>query len=197
MKSSQRIRLRARDVAEFRDAYLEFMETMGIGARPGTMTMSQMHPKPGREADAAQRFPRVSRAAGKAEIAAGEHARLISITQFGQRTTFDPIANWQQSIDNPEQLPSNMVVNCCEGIIGALEAKADEAAAVEGTLVGRIAAFVGFPARVRAAVAVEHPGMAKAAFGVGVAGQLAIGILVTVLGAGAVAGIVALWNVVF
>lgn len=147
-------------------------------------------------ADATERFPKVSRAAGKASVAAGEHSRLISITQFGQRTTFDPIANWQHSIEDPQQLPAKMVLDCCEGIIGALEAKAQEAAAVEGTLVGRIAAFVGFPARVRAAVAAEHPGMAKAAFGVGVMGQVVIGVLVTVLGAGAVAGIVALWSAV-
>lgn len=195
VKTSQRLLQRAHDVADFRDAYLALMQVMHI-SQDEYMGSDRLRPRPGREDEAMRLMPKVSRAAGKATIAAGDQTRILSVTQFGQTTQFDPISNWQRSIDMPDHLPAKTVLDCCEAIIGGLEAKANEASAVEGTLVGRIASFVGFPARVRAAVAIEHPGMAKAAFGVGVVGQVVIGVVIVVLGAGALAGIVALWNMV-
>ena len=67
----------------------------------------------------------------------------------------------------------------------------------QGTLAGRVAAFVGFPARVRAAVALEHPELGKFAFGAGVLGQVLAGVLVGLIVAAVVAGVSALWEAVF
>jgi hypothetical protein len=184
-------------VAEFRDLYMELVDHMEVGARPGTITMTQLHPKTGEEGAVSDLFPRVSRAAGKASTAAGDQSRRIAVTQFGQTRVFDPIPAWQHSLDDPQTLPVKMVLDCCEAIIGSLEAKASDAAAIEGTLAGRVAAFVGFPARVRAAVAVEHPELGKFAYGAGVAGQVVAGVLAGVIVAALVAGVGVIWQLTF
>ena len=174
MRESGRLRQRAHVVAEFRDVYMELVGLMELGAKPGTMTMTEMQPKAGSERAVSELFPRVARAAGAASVAAGDQSRRISVTQFGQTRVFDPIPAWQHSLDEPQTLPVKMVLDCCEAIIGSLEAEAKEATAVEGTLAGRVAAFVGFPARVRAAVALEHPELGRLAFGAGVVGNARI-----------------------
>lgn len=197
MRTSARLLQRAQLVAEFRDLYMELVGHMQVGARPGTLTMTELQPKAGRDAAVASLFPRVARAAGKASTAAGDQSRQISVTQFGQTRIFDPIPAWQHSLDDPQTLPVKMLLDCCEAIIGSLEAKAAEAAAMEGTLAGRVASFVGFPARVRAAVAVEHPGLGKFAFGAGIAGQVLAGVVAGVIVAALVAGVSALVRVAF
>jgi hypothetical protein len=133
-------------VAEFRDLYMNLGGHMEVGATPSTVTMTQLHPKTGEEGAVTNLFPRVARAAGKASTAAGDQSRRISVTQFGQTRVFDPSPHGQHSLDDPQTLPVKMVLDCCEAIIGSLEAKASDAAAVEGTLAGMVATFVGFPA---------------------------------------------------
>lgn len=187
LKASQRLRRCASAVAAFRDHYTELISLMEVGRKPGTMTMTQMLAKPGHEQAASALMPKVARAAGKASVAAHGTSKGIAITQFGQTRTVDPIEGWQYSIDMPDHLPARVVLDCCEGIIGGLEAKAVEAEQVEGTLAGKIASFVGFPARVRSAVELEHPSMGKVAFGVGVLGQIVIATTAT-------AGALASWR---
>lgn len=91
MSASARLRQRAILVAEFRDVYLEFVELLELATRPGTMTRTELRPKAGNERVVSDLFPRVARAAGKASTAAGDQSRRISVTQFGQTRTFDPI----------------------------------------------------------------------------------------------------------
>lgn len=196
MGASTQLRARAMRVANFRDLYVELIGHMQLGPRPGTMTMSQLHPKPGAEAIVSDLFSRVARAAGAASTSAGDQSRRISVTQFGQTQVLDPIAAWQASLDDPQTLPSKLVLDCCEAIIGSLESKASDAAAIEETLAGRVAAFVGFPARVRAAVATEYPELGRVAFGAGVASQVLAGVLIGVIVAALVAAVGALWQVI-
>lgn len=136
MRASTRLRERALLVAEFRDAYIDLVGLMELGARPGTMTMTELHPRAGQERAVSELFPRVARAAGKASTAAADESRRIAVTQFGRTREFDPLPAWQHSLDDPQTLPPKMVVDCCEAIIGSLEAKAAEANAIAGNACG-------------------------------------------------------------
>lgn len=60
------------------------------------------------------------------------------------------------------------------------------------TLAGRLARFVGFPARVRAIAMEQHPGMGKAAFVAGIFGQLVVTVVGGLILAGLTAGAAAL-----
>ncbi|GAA2736402.1 hypothetical protein GCM10009867_21010 [Pedococcus aerophilus] len=112
MRASVRLRQRALLVAEFRDVYVELVGLMELAARPGTLTMTELQPKAGKELAVSDLFPRVARAAGKAGTAAGDQSRRISVTQFGQTREFAPIPAWQHSLDDPQTLPVKMVLDC-------------------------------------------------------------------------------------
>jgi hypothetical protein len=191
VKASDRYTQRAEHVTEFRDAYAELLShTVNWGVR-GEIKLGPKGDQASKDQFRELRL-QVAKAAGKAtEAAKGVEEWAQVPGEFGGMETLDPIAGWQYAIDRPDKLPPPTVIECCETVIGRLEAKAEEAQAREQSLVGRVAAIAGFPAHVRQAIAAEHPerkGVQRFGFGVAVAVEVVAGLLLlgvlAVLGAG-------------
>lgn len=184
MRASKLYDVKIASVCEFRDRYIELVNLMERGRKPGTMTLASLTPKNGNARAVNELLPKVARAAGGA-AQVGE-PRRVQIAQFGQTMSIDPIIAWQHSLDMPDRLPPQIVIDSCEGIIGSLTAKRDHARAIERSPAGWIASFVGFPARVRTAVLVQNPDshtLGRVAFGAGILGQIVVAVVATAVGA--------------
>lgn len=182
MKRSEELRTQAKHVASFRDAYMQLLSLSRIVHDEIYFTHRLRVPKEGMDGDYYRHFRQVARNAGQAVV--------------GPAGAIREIANWKQSFEDVEVLSAKDVLESCESMTGMLEEQARVFEKRDRSFAGRLAAFVGFPSRVQAIVAQDHPQLQRAAFGVGITGQVLVGVLVTVLGAGALALVVALWNTV-
>jgi hypothetical protein len=170
MKRSEAFRAQARNIAAFRDAYMRLISLSAVVSDPVFFTHRAREPKKGMEGEFYPQFADVARLAGKACV--------------GPISVVDEIANWQQSLKDVEILSARDVVETCESMLGILDERATVLDQRDRTLAGKVALFVGFPARVRAIVVEDHPGLSRAAFGVGIAGQVLVGVIVAILAAG-------------
>jgi hypothetical protein len=197
MKRSEQYKQMAQDVARFRDAYQAiFTHFESVGGYQ-TSSLVRFRPKKGEEAEAAAASREVSQLAGRAKRAQQQSGFSRSFVAPGIGIPLDPIAAWDHSLRDTNAMPPEQVINTCGMIIGALEEKADRAAATDQTVVGRLAALAALPVRVRSIVAEDHPThptLGKAGFAVGVVAQVVIGVVITLLGAAALAGVTALWR---
>ncbi|GGO72432.1 hypothetical protein [Nocardioides deserti] len=182
MKRSEELRTQAQHVVSFRDGYMQLIGLSRIVHDEVFYSHRLRVPKQGHEAEYFKLMATVARAAGHAQVGPGG--------------VLHGIANWKQSLDDIEALSAADVIETCESVIGMLEGQATVLERRDRTLAGRVAAFVGFPSRVRAIAAQDYPGLQKAAFGVGIAGQVLVGVMVAVLAAGVIAVIAALWRVI-
>lgn len=172
MSRGDAFRAQASNVAAFRDAYVGLISISTVVSDPLYFTHRFRRPKKGKESEFLQLFTEVARLSGRACI--------------GPVGVVNEIANWKQSLDDVEVLSAKDVLETCESILGILDEDAKRLDARDRALAGRVAQFVGFPARVRAIVAEDHPGLGRAAFGVGIAGQILVGVAVAVLTAGVI-----------
>lgn len=178
MKRSEAFRAQARNIAAFRDAYMRLISLSTIVSDPVFFTHRLRQPKKGLEAEFYPLFADVARLAGRACV--------------GPIGVVDEVANWEQSLRDVERLSARHVVESCESMLGILEERATVLDQRDRTLAGKVALFVGFPARVRAIVAEDHPGLRKTAFGVGIAAQVLVGVVVAVSTAGIIAVVASL-----
>ena len=184
----------AEDAKAFRDAYRTLLSHLTEADRYLTGGLASYRPKPGKEAAAAEASAEVSQLAGKAIRAQrmSEVRRTYVVPNIG--IPLDPFSSWDHSLKDVGAMSPQDVVNTCALVIGALEEKAQRAAAVDRTFVGRLAAFVSIPARIRAVVAEDHPGLGKLAFSTGVVAQIFIAIVSTLITAAITAGVAAIWK---
>lgn len=109
----------------------------------------------------------------------------------------DPVANWQMSIQDPQQLEATTVVSTVEAAISRSRQASVEAAERERGLIGLLAAFLRWPSNLREAVGPDHSAQRTAAGVIGIVGQILVGIVASLLATGLIAGGVALWGTVF
>lgn len=133
----------------------------------------------------------VARAAGAASDAYRKHGGTYTLRNAAYvMNAVDPVINWEMSFKDPEQLsPESVLASVDAAVAGAVQA-AEEAAERERGVTGLIAAFIRWPVNLREAVGSESAAQQTAAVAIGIAGQVAVG----VVAAGVFAAIVALWN---
>lgn len=125
--------------------------------------------------------------------AAGRASRASEMANFleehrdppvagGRVVRYDPIANWNAEID-PFVDQLSVAIETAHQIRGILESKAERARREERSAVGRVARFVGFPARVRKHLADRgfSAALQRAGFVTSIAGQIAIGVIASVV----------------
>jgi hypothetical protein len=194
MKRSERYRQMAQDVAAFRDAYQAVMTHMEPVREYLSSEIFRYDVKEGQKEEAARSSRKAAQLAGKAKYAESQSGLSLNPPVSKTGVTLDAIGAWDHSLRDARAMPPDHLINMYDLLIGALEDKAERAAAADNTWAGRLAAFVGFPARVRSIVAEDHPGFGKAALAAGVFAQITVGVVVTLLGAAATAGVTALWK---
>lgn len=141
---------------------------------------------------------RLAAASGRAADAYRQHGQNLDFRNPAYiMRDVNPILNWEMSLRDPEQMSPETVVTAVDAAEAAARHLAEEAAQRERGVVGVIAAFLRWPSELREAVGRDHPGQHKAAGVLGVAAQILVGALATALGAGVIAGVTALWRVVF
>jgi hypothetical protein len=162
---SDTYRQMAEDVKAFRDAYRTLLTHMRPVREHLTNRIFKFAPKAGEEAAAAEASGEISRKAGKAKRAQQLSGvrRAYVVPEIGIR--LDPFGTWDHSLKDVDAMSPQDVLNTCDLVIGALGEKADRAAAVDRTFVGRLAAFASIRARIRSIVAEDHPGLGKCGTG--------------------------------
>lgn len=182
MTRADEFRNQARNVATFRDAYVRLISLSRVVSDSTFYSHRMRVPKEGHESEYYSLFSHVARLAGAASVGPGGVVREV--------------ANWKQSLDDVEALSASDVVESCEGVLGILEERAKALDHRDKTIEGKLALFIGFPSRVGAIVAEDHPRLQKTAVGVGIIGQVVVGIVATLLTAGLIALVAALWSAV-
>lgn len=192
MKQSVTFRRRARQVEEFRDAYRDLL---GFLATEDPWAPFRLVARKGDEEAAKRAEALASRKAGAAILAAKGFEPEVEAVQ-GRYVVDMPLTEaWRHTFEDDKKIGGTTdYVAALEQVIGTLNAKAEEAEAVERSLTGRVGRFVSFPTAVRAAVAEQHPELKKAAFATGVLAQVFVGVVVTVVGGIALAAVISLWG---
>jgi hypothetical protein len=194
LKPSEQYRRDAEALRDFREAYVELVNA-SAPHQPRFLTELG----PGVSHDRWSRLrSEVSTVSGAAIPAYGRHGAVFSLRNAAyMMTNVNPVANWEMSFRDPEQLPPETVVSVVESAIGLADKRADEAAHREHGLVGLVASFLRWPSELREAVGPGHAAQRRAAGVLGIAAQVVVGVItalsVTVIAAGGVA----LWHVFF
>ncbi|MCW2767953.1 MAG: hypothetical protein JWO11_3912 [Nocardioides sp.] len=145
-----------------------------------------------------QKLRAVAAAAGAGAESYHRHGGTWSLSSPGfVRNDVDPVANWEMSLSDPDNLPPQRIVTSVEAAIASARRDAEDAAKRERGATGAIAAFLRWPSDLREAVGPDHGAQRAAAGAVGVVLQIFVGTLTTALGAGLIAGVVALAGLVF
>jgi hypothetical protein len=195
MKLSKQFEQRAGVVRGFRDDFVSLLE-VSDEVRVG-VARSKFVPKEGKEVEHGIRFRKAAASAGRAAEVAHDLGKWLVVDIPGKgRTQLQTIHSWQYALDQPWIVDPTFYLGEVEAIIGHLEQKATDLRNKERSFVGRVAAFVGLPAAIRAAVAESHPSLGKAGFGAGVLAQMFVTVVGGALAVGLVAGVVALWGLV-
>lgn len=137
----------------------------------------------------------VSTACGSALSAYGRHGGVFAMRNAAYAmSNVNPVANWEMSLRDPGQLPPETIVSSVDSAIGLAKTRAEEAAQRERGLVGVVASFLRWPIELREAVGPGHAAQRRAAGALGVAAQVLVGIVATLLATALVAGVVAAWH---
>lgn len=137
----------------------------------------------------------LSLAAGRAEAAYQRHGGVFALRNAAYTMSgVSPVANWEMSLRDPDQLPPQTVISSVESAIGLAEARAADAEEREKGIVGLVAAFLRWPSTLREAVGPGHAVQRRAAGVLGVVAQLVVGVLASTLAAGLLALITLLWR---
>lgn len=182
---------------EFRNAYVDLANyTERV---PKGMTMSELvQAKTVSDQDWVQAYSAVSQAAGAAASAYQRYGGTFILRNVAYMTPgVDPVANWEMSLRDPDQLEPQTLIATVEAAIARARQASEEAAERERGLTGLIAAFLRWPSNLREAVGQGPPAQRTAAGVIGVIGQVVVGAITAGLTAGLVAGVVALWGLVF
>lgn len=140
----------------------------------------------------------VAVAAGGAASAYHEYGGTMSFRNAAViMRDVDPVANWEMSLRDPKQMRPETVISAVETAESRARLEATDAARRERGLTGLIAAFLRWPSTLREAVGYGHPGQRTAAGVIGVLGQVFVTGVAGAVTLGIVAGIVALWRLVF
>jgi hypothetical protein len=193
MKPSARYKRDAELLAEFRDAYVDLINN----TRPERdIFLPRLVPAIPLEQWEARR----QRLASAAGAAAGAYARYGGTFTLRNAAYImngvQPVANWELSLRDPQQMGPDVVVSAVEGAhASALEEHALAAEREKG-LTGLVAAFLRWPENLREAVGPGNAARKRAAGALGIVAQIIVGALAAALGAAVLAGVVALWHVV-
>jgi hypothetical protein len=185
--------LRHRDaVLRFRAAFNELMEVLEPRADAPTGEFVEWVPKQGRTKRAAMLRQRVNAAAGPAALAAATTGALYEVRPPAflgwPAKKVNAISAWAGALKLPNLPSIEGVLDYADQVAAMLTEQAEAAAAQERTLAGRLGGFLAFPYAVRDAVRSQYPGFPReVAFGAGVAAQIVVGLLVTIVGGLAVA----------
>ncbi|WP_299956897.1 hypothetical protein [uncultured Modestobacter sp.] len=197
MKPSQRYLQDSNLMMEFRNAYVELINH--AHAAPTGLTLTVLKAAPGvSQSEWTRLYSEVSQAAGAAASAYPRYGGTFTLRNAAYiMHNVDPVANWQMSIQDPQQLEPTTIVSTVEAAISRSRQASVEAAERERGLTGLLAAFLRWPSNLREAVGPDHSAQRTAAGVIGIVGQILVGIVASLLAAGLVAGGVALWGTVF
>jgi hypothetical protein len=106
----------------------------------------------------------------------------LQVQNFGKMQAIDPVANWQIAIDAPVSLDPIVLVSTIEYVVGITQVRLEEALGRERGIVGLLAAFLRWPDDLRDAVGGSRKRQ-RSAKALGVAGQVFVATLSTVLAA--------------
>lgn len=196
MKPSKRYSRDADVMMEFRNAYVRLVNCAQL--REGELFLPVLGPAPG---VSRQEWGDLRSAAAHAAGAAGHvYARYggtLSMRNAAYLMTgVNPVANWELSLRDPEQLRPESLIAAVEGAMARARQEAAEAEDREKGFTGLVAAFLRWPSDLRDAVG---PGKAQrtAAGVVGVFGQVIVATLGGALAVGVAAGAAELWQSAF
>jgi hypothetical protein len=182
---------------DFRNAYVELVNS--AHAVPRGLTMAALEPAPGVSPnDWTRMYSEASKTAGAAAMAYRRYGGTFTLRNAAYiMNAVDPVANWEMSIKDPQQLEPTAVISTVEAAIARARQEAQEAVERERGLTGFIAAFLRWPSTLREAVGPGHGAQRTAAGAIGILGQVVVGAITAGLTAGLVAGVVAIWRIVF
>jgi hypothetical protein len=180
--------LRHRDaVLRFRAAFSEMMEVLEPRPDAHVGEFLEWVPKQGRIKRAAMLRQRVNEAAGPAAQAAATTGALCVVRPPGflgwPARKVNAISSWTGALKLPNLPSVEGVLDYADQVAAVLTEQAEAAAVQERTLAGRLGRFLAFPYAVQDAARSQHPGFPrKVAFGAGVAAQIVVGLVVTIVG---------------
>lgn len=193
MKPSERFELDAVLIREFRDAYVDLLNS----ARPDnsiSMVTVSLRPNVDNETWQQKRI-RVAQAAGAAALAYSKHGGTFALRNAAYiMHDVDPVTNWEMSLRDPEQLRPEVVVSTVESADARARQLALEAKRRERGVTGLIASFLRWPSNLREAVGPGHRAQRQVAGVIGFLGQILAAALATAIAAAVVAGSVAIWH---
>lgn len=192
MKPSERLGIDATLIREFRDAYVDLLNS----ARMTSTGFTTMELQPRIDNSAwQQKRRRVAQAAGVAASAYSKYGGTFALRNAAYvMHDVDPVVNWEMSLRDPEQLRPEIVVSSVESAEAMARQLATEAKLRERGLTGLVASFLRWPSNLRDAVGPGHRAQRQAAGLVGFLGQIIVGALATALAVAIVAASVALWH---
>lgn len=197
MKPSERYLLDSNLMMDFRNSFVALINN----ARPvpKSITMVELRPADGVTQETwSQLYSETARAAGAAAAAYPRYGGTFTLRNPAViMSDVDPVANWQMSIEDPQQLDPMRVIASVESAVAQARQKSAEAKDAERGVTGVVASFLRWPANLREAVGPGRSAQRTAATVIGVVGQIVVGAATAALATGLVAGIVALWQLIF
>jgi len=172
----------------FREAYVQLVNASRTGSRNGSFLPSLV-PGNGVNAQEWNRLrSKVAATCGAAGPSYNRHGGTFTLRNAAYiSNNVNPVDNWDLSFRDPEQFPPETVLSAVEAAIASAAQKASDARDRERGVTGIIAAFLRWPSTLREAVDPESSGQQWAAGVIGVAGQIVVGIVASVLATGLVA----------
>jgi len=165
---------------DFRNAYVELINA---SKRDGeSLGYPSLVPKG--NADEWQRLrQKTSMAAGAAQPAFARRGGGTILMPMGSRMqSIDPIPNWHMAVTSPEEFDPQLIASTVEHVLGGAAVELEKARSNERGLLGLIAAFLRWPDDLRDAVGGSRKRQ-RSAKALGVAGQVFVATLSTVLAA--------------
>ena len=155
MKPSKRLAQDAELLTAFRNAYVDLLNHSRL--KEGDYFIQQLGPAVDAQTWHAKRSA-VATSAGAAAGAYTRHGGTFTLRNAAYiMSHVDPVANWEMSLRDPEQLKPETVVSSVESAAARANQEALDAARREGGLTGLIASFLRWPSELREAVGPGHP----------------------------------------
>jgi hypothetical protein len=193
VRPSQRYLRDLKRLARFHDAFAEVMQH--VHRVPTGMSIWELQPRPGHEAEFERAAALCANAAGAADEANRRHGGLIHTGRMGAELTLDPVRNWAVVLEQPWRLGPEDVLGLVKAAIGSAQTAAEDAQDQERGLAGLIARFVRLPLEVREAVGAGHV-LGAAAYGTGFVVQVVIAAVGGALALLLAFGVTAAWDAV-
>jgi hypothetical protein len=194
VKPSERCLRDAALIHAFREAYIDLLNSARMA--DGEFFLPVLAPAVDHVTWQHKRLA-VAAAAGAASSAFQRYGGTMTFHTGGYIQSVDPMANWELSVKDPKQMAPETVISSADAAVALAKQKGIEAAQRERGLTGLIAAFLRWPANLREAVGTGHRAQRRAASVIGVIGQVMVTAVAGALTVGLVAGVVALWRLVF